>query len=267
MRSPSLLRITKSSVQYLSSSDQVVLANILNAYEDTCIVAKNTQFQCFPAVQHTSLHEYLNEMSLIFPVFIEYFKHVPEFVSIDMDDKIRLVKNHFGIMINMNEVLMYRVIPSNHIITWTNVFGVDITERLVKRNQIVEQYIFDPVLLKIVLIILVLSSSNSRNLETTDIDQICDDSLSIFAAQNVYVELLWRYILSRSSSERDAVKFLNKLMMCIFYVKNLNAYIYSYINSLTDEVKQIEPMMQSMWPKVDDEENVRDININEGIIL
>jgi hypothetical protein len=65
-------------------------------------------------------------MSSIFPVFTEYFKHVPEFINILMEDKVRLVKNHFGMMININEVLMYRVTPRNHIITWANVFGVDI---------------------------------------------------------------------------------------------------------------------------------------------
>jgi hypothetical protein len=85
-------------------------------------------------------------------------------------------------------------------------------------------------MLKIVLIILVLSSSSGRNFDNAaDLDVLCNDSLSIFAAQNVYVELLWRYILSRSASEKDAVKFLNKLMMCILYVKNLDMYIYIWL--------------------------------------
>jgi len=76
-----------------------------------------------------------------------------------MDDKLRLVKNHFGIMININEPLLHPVTSSNLMATWTTVFGVDITLRLLKRNQIMEQYIFDPILLKVLLIILILSSS------------------------------------------------------------------------------------------------------------
>jgi len=158
MQPPSLLQITQSSIQCLSSSDQVVLANIFNAYENTCIAAQKTQFQCYPSVQHTSVHELLNELSLIFPVFIEYFKYIPEFANIAMDDKIRLVKDHFGDMMNINEPLMHPVTSNNLIVTWTTVFGVDITARLLKLNQIIEQYIFDPILLKLLLIILVLSS-------------------------------------------------------------------------------------------------------------
>jgi hypothetical protein len=267
MRPPSLLRIAQNTVHCLSPSDQVVLANIFHTYENTCIAAKTSQLQCYPATQHASLHVFFNELGLLLRVFIEYFKHIPEFANIVMDDKLRLVKNHLGDILNINEPLLHGVTSSNLIATWTNVFGVDISVRFVKRDQIIEQYLFDPILLKLVLIILVLSSSSSRHLGSIDMDEICDDTLVIYAAQNVYVELLWRYILSRALSEGDAVKFLNKLIMFILYMKSLDKCIDEYINNLSDEVKQMEPMMQSMFSKTDDEEKIRNINIGEGVIL
>jgi hypothetical protein len=251
----------QSSVQYLSSSDQVVLANIFHAYENTCMAAKKTQFQCFPTIQHTSIHGFLNEISPILPIFIEYFKRIPEFVNINLDDKLRLVKNHFGIMVHMNEPLMHPLTSTNLIVTWNAVLGVNITARLLKRNQIIQEYTVDPILLKLVLIILVLCTSNARNIENTDLDQICDDTLSVFAAQCIYVELLWKYILSRSSTEANAVKFLNKLMMFILYVQKLGLDIDGYINGLKEEVQQMEPMMQNMWIKPLDEDATIDINM------
>ncbi|CAF4196775.1 unnamed protein product, partial [Adineta steineri] len=255
--------VSKRSVQYLSSSDQVVLANIFNAYENTCMRAKKTQFQCFPAVPHTSIHEFLNEFSSSFQIFLEYFKNIPEFDNIIMDDKVRLVKSHFGIMINMNEPLMHPITSSNLLATWTNVFGINLTKRLLKRNEIMEQYIYDPLLLKILLIILVLSSNNVRHLNHVDIIEIYDNSLSIYAAQNVYIELLWRYILSRSETEKDAVKFYNKLIMCILYTQNLDMDIDSYVTSLTHEIQQMEPLMQNMWPRND---QIIDITDDEIIV-
>jgi hypothetical protein len=268
MRSPTLLRMPSSSFECLSSSDQVVLANIFHAYEKTCIAAKNAQFPSFPSIQHTSIHEFLNEVALLFPVFIEYFKYIPEFANIVMDDKLRLVKNHFGVMYTINEPLMHPVTSTNLIASWTNIYGVELAARLLKRNQTLEQFVHDPILLKVVLIILVLSSSNDRILESTDMDQICDYPLSIYAAQNVYVDLLWRYILSRSATEKDAVKFFDKLMLCILHIKNVHMYVYSYINSYKDEIKQLEPIMQSMWPiKDDEEEGILDIEIAQDIDL
>ena len=169
-----------SSFECLSPADQVVLANIFHAYENTCIVARNIQFQFFPVVQHTSIHEFFNEVALLFPVFIAYFKHIPEFANIHMDDKLRLVKNHFGVILNINEPLMHPVTSCNLIATWTNIYGADLAGRLLKRNQILEQFLYDPILLKLLLIILVLSSSNARMLESTDIDDICDDPMTIY---------------------------------------------------------------------------------------
>jgi hypothetical protein len=255
------------AVQCLSSSDQVILANIFNAYENSCIVARNTHFPTFPVIQHTSIHGFLNEIELLFPAFIDYFKHIPEFDQIVMDDKVRLVKNHFGIMLNINEQMMHPVTSSNLIITWTNIYGVDTAARLWKRNKILEQFLFDPILLKVVLIVLVLSSSNARMLESTDIDQICDDPLSIYFSQNIYVELLWRYILSRAVTQEDAVKFFDKLMLCILHMNNLHMFVYSYISHFKEEVKQMKPIMRNMWLKMDDEEIITDIDIAHNVTV
>ena len=105
MESPKLITMPPISVQCLSACDQVLLTNVFNAYENTCIVAKNTQFPLFPATKHTSLHTFFNEIALAFPIFIEYFKNIPEFINIKMDDKIRLLKNHFCIS-------MYYLLPA-----------------------------------------------------------------------------------------------------------------------------------------------------------
>ncbi|CAF5010885.1 unnamed protein product [Rotaria sp. Silwood1] len=263
MQSPSLLRMPSRSIQCLSSSDQVRLVNIFNAYEKTCTVAKNTTLKNLPTVQHTSIHEFINEMSSEFLISIEYLKLIPEFNNLIMDDKVRLIKNHIGTIVHINEPLMLPVPPSNLIGTWINIFNFDTTKLLMKRHQIIQQYIIDPILLKIVLIILVLSSSNCRNINHIDVNLICDDPLSIFLAQNIYVELLWKYILSHSLNEQHAVKYLNQLMMFILFAQNLHMEIDDYINHFKHEIKQMEPMMQSLWPGTDNE---NDMNIAQDVI-
>ncbi|CAF2734091.1 unnamed protein product [Rotaria sp. Silwood2] len=263
MQSPSLHRMPSSSIKYLSSSEQVLLTNIFNAYETTCTVAKNTTLQNLPTVQHTSMHALVNEMCSEFQVSIEYLKLIPEFNNLIMDDKVRLIKNHIGTIVHINEPLMFQMPPTNLIGSWTSVFGLDITKRLFKRHQIIEQYIVDPIILKVLLIILVLSSSNCRYTDYTDMDLICDDPLSIFKAQNIYVELLWKYILLHSTNEQHAAKFFNRLMIYILFAQNLHLEIDYYISCLKHEIKQMNPMIQSMWLKTDNEE---DMNIFQDVI-
>jgi hypothetical protein len=91
-------------------------------------------------------------------------------------------------------------------------------------------------------------------------DRIYDDTLKIFAAQNVYVELLWRYLLTRFPSELDAVKFYNKLILDTLFLQRVSFVADSHINNLTREIQKMSPLIQSMWP-VPTETN--DSNIND----
>ena len=42
-------------------------------------------------------------------------------------------------------------------------------------------------------------------------------------------------------------------------MKNLHMHVYHYINNFKDEIKQMEPIMQSMWPRADAEVDLLDI--------
>ncbi|CAF0874449.1 unnamed protein product [Adineta steineri] len=268
MQPPYVLRMTISkSSQYLSSSDQTLLSNIFHAHETVFSIKRNDSSICIPTPEHISLHDYANQISHGFQNSIEYLKCIPEFARINTDDKIRLVKNHFGIVANMNGPIMQSTVPNNVMTTWMTIFGAEITHAHLKSNQLLQAYIFDPVLLKIIVIILVLSSGSPRNLGTTDIDQICDEPLTIFAAQNVYVELLWRYILSRSASEQNAVKFYSRLITCILYWKKLSACVDEYVDNLASELKQMNPLIQDMWPKQAEVEDITDMNVPKKIII
>jgi len=80
-------------------------------------------------------------------------------------------------------------------------------------------------------------------------DGIYDDTKIIFDGQNVYVELLWRYILSRLPSEQDAVIFFNKLILDLLFIMRVTFAMDDQIYSSPNEIDQMEPLMQSMWPK------------------
>jgi hypothetical protein len=73
------------------------------------------------------------------------------------------------------------------------------------------------------------------------------DPLVILAGQNVYVELLWRYLLSRLPSERDAVKFFNKLIIDLLLLQRTSLLVEHYICNLNEEIDRMNPLMQSLW--------------------
>ena len=234
---------------HLSVSDRTHLRNVYNVYQTTCIAAKNSQYPDFPRIRHTNLFEYLNEYSLSHKVLIEYFKYIPEFNSLAINDRIRLIRNQFGIVNNINEAIIHPGITTNLVVSLSNVFGVNLANRLLQSIERIQVFTSDPILLKLVLIIVAFSSGNQRNRNDTDMDQICDDTLGIFAVQNIYAELLWKYIVSRSSTEADAVKLFDKLIQFLLYLLEIHLLVDGYINKLPNEIDQMEPLMQSMWPK------------------
>lgn len=233
--------------QNFSSIDQVVLTNIFHTYEDTCILTRNTYYPTYPAMAHTSAHTVFNEMSCMVKTCVNYFSRIPQFHNLIISDKMRLIKNNFVYMSTINMRMLYPITSSNLVKTWANLFPIEITQRIIKRNQIIDQFLFDPMILRIFLLIIILSSGNSRNIEYVDLDLICDDSLSIFAAQNFYVELLWKYILYRSFDGKTPVQLFNRLVILVLHVQSLGINVDHYLGNLRHEIRQMEPMLQSVW--------------------
>lgn len=241
----------------------MLLTNIIGAYEQAC-ECKKIQNLYFPLREHTSPHTFFNEYQDREVILIEYFKLIPEFNRLSIDDKVRLIRNHFGTMYYINEPILAQYESNKLVSSLHNSFHTKLAINMLHSIDLMFAYVNDPVLLKLILIVRSLSSSINRYRNDTDMDRIFDDTLMIFAGQSIYVELLWRYILYRTSSEREAVKFLNKLIMDILSIQHTYLMADYYLYSLQDEIEQLDPLMRSMWPisNKSDVNKVKDINMS-----
>jgi hypothetical protein len=241
----------------------MLLTNILGAYEQAC---ENRKIQnlYFPSREHTSPHTFFNEYQDREITLIEYFKLIPEFNRLSIDDKVRLIRNHFGTMYYINEPILVQYKSNKLVSSLHNSFHTKLAIDMLHSIDLMFTYAHDPLLLKLILIVRSLSSSINRYRYDTDMDRIFDDTRAIFAGQNIYVELLWRYILYRTQSEQDAVKFLNKLIMDILSIQHSYLMADYYLYGLQDEIDQLEPLMRSMWPVTNksDVYKIEDINMS-----
>jgi hypothetical protein len=87
------------------------------------MTAKSSSYLDFPSMQHSSLHTYLNEYCNTHQSLIEYVKRVSEFNKISIQDKIRLLRNQFGFINNINAALVYPGVSTNLFVSLSNVFG------------------------------------------------------------------------------------------------------------------------------------------------
>jgi hypothetical protein len=187
---------------------------------------------------------------------------IPEFLRLTMDDKIRLLRNHFGTMLSINESILGGLISTSLIVSIRNIFEITIANDMLRAIDLLNVYRSDPMLLKLVLIVRSLSSCINRYRQDSDMACIYDDSRAIFHGQNVYVELLWRYILSRSPSDQDAIKFFNKLIRDLLFLQRACYKAGCYVYNLDHEIDQMDPLMQCMWPRPDKSNDLRIMDID-----
>jgi hypothetical protein len=240
--------LISSNPNYLRPADVTLLTNITGAYERACANGQIKNLY-FPTKEHLYPHSFFNDYRDREITLIEYFKLIPEFNRLSIDDKIRLIRNHFGAMYYINEPILAQYKSHNLVNSIKKSFRADLAIDMLHSMDLMFSYSHDPIFLKLILIVRSLSSGINRYRNDTDLDRVYDDTRVIFAGQNIYVELLWRYLLSRLSSERDAVKFFNKLIRDIMFVQRTYLMADCYLYSLGHEIDQLEPLMRSMWPK------------------
>jgi hypothetical protein len=226
----------------------MLLTNIQSAYEQACTSRKIKNLY-FPAREHSCPHTFFNEYQDREITLIEYFKLIPEFNRLSIDDEVRLIRNHFGTMYYINEPILVQYKSNDLVPSLYKSFNKHLASNMLYSIDLMFTYANDPLLLKLILIVRSLSSSINRHRNDTDMGRVYDDTREIFRSQNIYVDLLWRYILYRSSSEQEAVKFFNKLIMDLLIVQHTYLMADSYLYSLQEEIDQLEPLMRSMWPK------------------
>ena len=233
----------------LTLSDQTLLTNVFGAYERIYPGTNNCQYPTFPSIEHTKIHTFYNEYEERYKRLVEYFKLIPEFIRLSMSDKVHLMRNHVGEIFNINEQIVARSVTHNLSASIKNIYGIRLGNNRLRANERIVTYTCDSVLLKLILIIRTLSSGINKYHDYVDLDLSYNDTLLIFAGQNIYVEILWQYLLSRLSSEKEVVKLFNKLILDLLFLHRVCVAVERHMSGLESEVDKMQPLMQSLWSK------------------
>jgi hypothetical protein len=235
----------------LSSNDQTLLTNILSAYDRTCVSLRYQQQLKMSDDNTLSLEKFMNSCAHIYMGLIEYFKVVPEFSNLSVNLKTSLVKNNLNQIFRLNSGLIVKatglVDPNSSI--FISIFPPDLFVELCKCIAEILPFVFDPILLKLLLIILMFSTHLNIQYDKNFIDtENASSTLQIFHIQNMYVEVLWRYILHRSSNFRQAVKLFSSFITRLVYSQYVNVRLNEFVSRLTpNKADQLVPIMKTMW--------------------
>jgi hypothetical protein len=188
---------------------------------------------------------------------ITFFKLIPEFSSLNEADKLILIKHNTFTLVFIRSALNYNLLTDGYQESGTDecVFaGKDIiqcfslhqyeqTTRCIR--QLVDASQNDRILLEIFLIIMLLSKGSTICTYTEQAEPILHDILSIYRAQNIFIELLSKYCENKFGFTKTVEIWLK------LTTGSMNAHLQSYNtrhNYINNDLvaDQLVPLMKSV---------------------
>lgn len=195
----------------LTSHEWKSISNIIHAYD---------AFSVIPQIRDTlrtsdqqNLRNTLDPMKMTEQMFSStqlFIRSIPDFHILTTNEQDSLLQRNLKILAAINSTYINResTLSSNeqHHRTLIFMLGDDVARR---KERLENQLDRDSILVKLMLIV-VTFSSNLFALdpsETFQHDSFCLGTFRLFGSQNIYVQLLWKYLMHRYSFSEAVIRF------------------------------------------------------------
>jgi hypothetical protein len=238
---------------FLTDYEWFQIQSVQNSYSASVQLNQITGIASYPDVQPLrstaelfSMPLYISSMRLI-----TFIKQIPEFQQINPNDQVSLVKLNLIVMIFLHSLFLYNPSTNTYheadttdpifshadwIQTFNGHFHADLSR--------LQQRLFDifqnnDIIIKLLILILLFSNRLS-------VDQAAPQSCSItiFHAQNVFTDLLYKYFLHQFGIAKAPGLFarcVSHLIQLQTIVDEIKQSIHHYVN-----VSELSPLMESL---------------------
>jgi hypothetical protein len=189
--------------------------------------------------------------------FINFFRQIDEFESLDADDRFTLIKYNLFLLFPISKCFSYR--PTNDcclsggckeaevhkqfftLCGFPDSYRQSFVNSVISLVEITEQ---DPTLLSLLVIILLFSPG----LSMSEDEPLLKDSLAVNRVQSHYTKVLWNYLINRWD-ELQACRCFTQLLNVIFRIQSMaknKLDLYRAQFTSLDNVDKIAPLMQTV---------------------
>ncbi|CAF0729180.1 unnamed protein product [Adineta steineri] len=255
-----VLQIVTSNTSNILHSDQsshfdsqwTLLSNIVHSHDTFSTMSQMLiTVNSLPALSGEAHSIVINPIEIINQMCISmqsFISSSPDFRILTLSEQTSLFERNLHCVIAFYSTLFFRHTGILRIPEYLNAFitiyGSDI---MLSLRHTSEQLDPDPTLIKIILIILAFSSNclivNTN--KTMERDSLLDGTFRLLGSQNVYVELLWKYLISKYGYDESALRFTRLIQIFLCVIKKLaivytnNAIHRKILDGVTARTKQI----------------------------
>ena len=199
-----------------------------------------------------TLEKFLNASANIYMGLIHYFKLIPQFNQLTVNNRLSLIKS------NLNQIFRIQSTFSIKIITpdlnddspvFSYLFPEELYLELRRTAIALTPFVYDSMLIKLYIIVLMFSTHLNVQYDEHRTEIVEKDSIrNTFYAQNVYLDLLWRYILSRSDDYQQAVQMFVSLIGRTLDSQIVQIKVNEFVHStLPKHSQSLEPIIRAIW--------------------
>ncbi|CAF1017307.1 unnamed protein product [Adineta steineri] len=235
-----------------------MIINIINNYNNKNpikyihnIISNQLNYQ--PKIRFKIANKNLMNIIQSMYVFIESFiKIIPEFVNMNINNQIILIRRNLRNLGGFNSIfIMYETNIFNDI-TYSNcllsTYGSWLCNQI---NKIIQRIDNDGNLIKLLLVILtfstcsdIVSFEDNQNLynNSTTINHILINTKHIFKIQNIYTEIMFKYMLYQYGYDQATLRFASLIQ---------NFLYQSILTANTTKISKHESMIQTIINKTE----------------
>jgi len=174
------------------------------------------------------LIEFINSESNMHQSLISFYKSIPEFNKLDLEDRVLLIKFNLVKIAHLHSTLTLKFQD----IPWIGVYmskwiSADFHNRMFRTRRCFDRFIEHPLILKLALIVFIFSINLSTPCGTESSDDYTN-KISIREIQDFYTTVLWRY-LNSVYKEKEAIRSLEIIMTKILHFQKLMVILEKYI--------------------------------------
>jgi hypothetical protein len=221
-----------------------------------CILATRDGLPWNPSTQTDTFLQILNSYSVSILRLLSFFKQIPEFNQLNVDDKVTLIKCNLIAVHGINSALSFNT-KTNQIMETDSdmprntqlfqlVFGYNICIQLQKIfGSFLRIANYDQKIIQLLLIALILTKGFSI---ADSHEPILSDTMAVYRAQNYYIELLWKYMEATHGSE-VAVRLFSELIINATSWQTIQEDLRNYIlRTLSPkDIDELLPIIKAVW--------------------
>jgi len=239
----------------LTPKDLLKIQQIQQAYLDSVrLTSLPADIPCYP--QTTRINATSDMMNLPANIqatrLITYFKLLPEFSSLDEQDKLLLTKFNTFPLTFIRAALNYNPLSDTYhepntddcifegrdLIECFSLYHYERSTRCVR--NLLNASLGDRFLLQVLLIIMLFSKGSSICTYIDEAEPMATDIFSICRIQNLYVDLLWKYCQRKFGTRRTEEIFLR------FVVSSMDAHLQAF--SIRQGCVKVAPVADQLAP-------------------